>query len=78
MVGTRQLARILDLGEANGTKVVLVGDHRQLPEINAGGAFAALGEELSIITLRHTTGARSRSGNGPRSPRSATATRKSG
>lgn len=52
MVGTRQLARLLDLAQANGTKVVLVGDHRQLPEIYAGGAFAALAEELSAITLR--------------------------
>jgi len=52
MVGTRQLARLLDLAGANGTKVVLVGDHRQLPEINAGGAFAALVEELGAITLR--------------------------
>lgn len=52
MVGTRQLARVLDLARADGTKVVLVGDHRQLPEINAGGAFAALGEELGAITLR--------------------------
>ncbi len=52
MVGTRQLARVLDLAQRNGTKVVLVGDHRQLPEINAGGAFAALAEELGPITLR--------------------------
>lgn len=52
MVGTRQLAGLLDLAQRNGTKVVLVGDHRQLPEINAGGAFAALAEELGPITLR--------------------------
>jgi len=53
MVGTRQLARVLDLARANGAKVVLVGDHHQLPEIHAGGAFAALGEELGALTLRH-------------------------
>ena len=52
MVGTRHLARVLDLAAANDTKVVLVGDHRQLPEINAGGAFAALAEDLGAITLR--------------------------
>lgn len=52
MVGTRQLARVLDLARMNGTKVVLVGDHRQLPEINAGGAFGALSEELAALTLR--------------------------
>jgi conjugative relaxase-like TrwC/TraI family protein len=42
MVGTRKLARLLDHARQQQTKVVLVGDHRQLPEINAGGAFAAL------------------------------------
>ncbi|MBW3651034.1 MAG: AAA family ATPase, partial [Actinobacteria bacterium] len=52
MVGTRQLARVLDLAQRSGAKVVLVGDQRQLPEINAGGAFAALAEELGAVTLR--------------------------
>lgn len=53
MVGTRQLGRVLDLAAANRVKVVLVGDHRQLPEINAGGAFAALADDLGAVTLRH-------------------------
>jgi ATP-dependent exoDNAse (exonuclease V) alpha subunit len=35
----------------NHTKVVLVGDHRQLPEINAGGAFAALASDLGAVAL---------------------------
>lgn len=52
MVGTRHLARLLDLAAESRAKVVLVGDHRQLPEINAGGAFAALGAELGSVTLR--------------------------
>jgi conjugative relaxase-like TrwC/TraI family protein len=52
MVGTRKLAPILDLARASGAKVVLVGDPHQLPEIHAGGAFAALGEELGALTLR--------------------------
>ncbi|HET7486329.1 MAG TPA: MobF family relaxase [Acidimicrobiales bacterium] len=52
MVGTRQLARLLDLAADSGAKVVLVGDHRQLPEVAAGGAFAALAEDLGAITLR--------------------------
>lgn len=51
MVGTRQLARVLDLAAANRTKVVLVGDYRQLPEINAGGAFAALASDLDAVAL---------------------------
>ena len=52
MVGTRQLARLLDLAAASGAKVVLVGDHRQLPEIAAGGAFAGLADSLGAVTLR--------------------------
>ena len=32
-------------------KVVLVGDHHQLPAIEAGGAFAALAERLGAIHL---------------------------
>ncbi len=51
MIGTRQLGRLLDLAGAKRVKVVLVGDHRQLPEIGAGGAFAALAEELGAVTL---------------------------
>ncbi len=42
MVPTRQLAQLMDLvAEASG-KLVLVGDHRQLPELEAGGAFRGL------------------------------------
>ena len=40
MVGTRQLARVLDHAAAAHAKVVLVGDPRQLPEIDAGGLLA--------------------------------------
>jgi hypothetical protein len=42
MVGTRKLARLLDHAEAANAKVVLVGDHHQLPEIDAGGLFRGL------------------------------------
>lgn len=52
MVGTRRLAQLLDLAEASQAKVVLVGDHRQLPEINAGGTFAELARSLGAVTLR--------------------------
>ena len=44
MCGTLDLHRILTHARTIGAKVVLVGDHRQLPEITAGGGFrAALG-----------------------------------
>ena len=52
MVGTRKLARLLDHARADHAKIVLVGDHHQLPEIEAGGAFAALAERLDAIQLR--------------------------
>lgn len=49
MVGTRKLARLLD--HAADAKVVLVGDHRQLPEIDAGGVFRGLLHRLDPIHL---------------------------
>lgn len=42
MVGTRKLARLIDHTSAVGARLVLVGDHHQLPEIDAGGLFRAL------------------------------------
>src|SRR5437588_3179774 len=51
MVGTRQLARLLDHARGDGAKVVLVGDHHQLAEIEAGGAFAALAVCLDAVEL---------------------------
>ncbi len=51
MIGTRKLARLLDHADTAGAKVVLVGDHYQLPEIDAGGAFAGLAARLSASQL---------------------------
>jgi conjugative relaxase-like TrwC/TraI family protein len=51
MVGTRQLARLLDHAETESVKVVLVGDPHQLPEIDAGGLFRALTTRLPAIEL---------------------------
>ena len=52
MVGTRDLARLADATEAADGKLVLVGDERQLPEIEAGGLFAALVDRLGALELR--------------------------
>ena len=41
MVGTVDLHRIVTAARTAGAKVILVGDHHQLPEIAAGGGFAA-------------------------------------
>jgi conjugative relaxase-like TrwC/TraI family protein len=51
IVGTRKLAKLLDHADTAHAKVVLVGDHRQLPEIDAGGAFAGLASRLGSIKL---------------------------
>jgi hypothetical protein len=51
MVGTRALARLADLAEASGAKLVVVGDTRQLPEIDAGGAFRGLQDRLGAVHL---------------------------
>jgi conjugative relaxase-like TrwC/TraI family protein len=51
MVGTRTLAKLVGLSEESGAKLVLVGDPRQLPEIAAGGAFAALAARPGILEL---------------------------
>jgi len=52
MVGTRDLEQIASACEAAGAKLVLVGDDRQLPEIDAGGAFRGLADRLGALELR--------------------------
>jgi hypothetical protein len=51
MVGTRQLEVIAAACGAAGAKLVLVGDDRQLPEIDAGGGFRGLAERLGACEL---------------------------
>lgn len=51
MVDTRRLARLLEQTSAAGAKVVLCGDDRQLPSIEAGGAFSALARRLGATRL---------------------------
>jgi hypothetical protein len=51
MVGSRKLARLLDHARNAGTKVVLVGDDRQLAAIDAGGGFRALRLRLGASEL---------------------------
>lgn len=51
MVGSRKLARLLDHADRAGAKVVLVGDPRQLPEIEAGGALSALARTVPTTEL---------------------------
>lgn len=51
MVDTRRLAALLNMSRTAGAKVVLVGDHHQLPPVEVGGSFAALVEHLDPIEL---------------------------
>ncbi len=51
MVDTRRLDALLTLAGDAGAKVVVVGDHHQLPAVEVGGAFAALVERLDPVEL---------------------------
>lgn len=52
MVGTADLHRLASSSREVHTRIVLVGDDRQLPEIQAGGAFRALAERHGQTGLR--------------------------
>jgi ATP-dependent exoDNAse (exonuclease V) alpha subunit len=52
MLATRQLAELLRHCTPAGAKLVLVGDDRQLPELEAGGCFRGLATRLPVIELR--------------------------
>lgn len=48
MAGTRNLETVVTRTVRAGGRVVLVGDHHQLPEVVAGGGFAALATDRSV------------------------------
>jgi conjugative relaxase-like TrwC/TraI family protein len=53
MVGSRPLDQLRSYVDAAGAKLVLLGDHRQLSSIDAGGALLALSRQLGsqVVTL---------------------------
>jgi conjugative relaxase-like TrwC/TraI family protein len=51
MVGSRAIDRLAQHAAEMKSKLVLVGDDRQLPEIDAGGAFRRLARELGAVEL---------------------------
>ena len=51
MLGTRDLHELVEHASGASAKVVLVGDHKQLPEIDAGGTFRALAIRTDPIVL---------------------------
>ena len=51
MIGTRRLAEMIGEARDGGAKVVLVGDPKQLPEIDAGGLFSSLAHRIGYAEL---------------------------
>ena len=51
MVASADLARVVTLAEKARAKVVLVGDHRQLGAVEAGGLFRLLATETNAAEL---------------------------
>jgi len=51
MLGSRQVARVLEEADKRGAKVVLVGDPEQLQAIEAGAAFRAISERVGYVEL---------------------------
>jgi conjugative relaxase-like TrwC/TraI family protein len=51
MVGSAELAALVEAADAAQEKLVLVGDHQQLGEIEAGGLYRALAERADPILL---------------------------
>ena len=58
MAGVRDIATIIDQATRVGAKVVLVGDHHQLPEVGAGGAFRAALDTLGARVVELTVNRR--------------------
>jgi ATP-dependent exoDNAse (exonuclease V) alpha subunit len=52
MVGTRRLAELVNRARVANAKLVLVGDFRQLPALEAGGALRMLATRADPIVLR--------------------------
>lgn len=51
IIGTRQTARLIAEVDRAGAKAILVGDPKQLPEIDAGGLFAAIAKRVQVQEL---------------------------
>jgi Ti-type conjugative transfer relaxase TraA len=51
MVGSRQTAKLIQHARESGAKLVLVGDHKQLQPIDAGGAFKAIQSKIGAAEM---------------------------
>lgn len=52
MVGSRQLAKLVEISARDNAKLVLVGDSKQLQPIDAGAGFRALGDRLGKTVVK--------------------------
>jgi ATP-dependent exoDNAse (exonuclease V) alpha subunit len=51
MLGSRQMARVIDEVHRAGAKVVLIGDPEQLQAIEAGAAYRAIAERVGYVEM---------------------------
>lgn len=51
MVGSVNCAKIIDAADSAGAKIIMVGDHKQLNAVSAGGLFRPLSDNLGHATL---------------------------
>jgi len=51
MVGSRQTSMLIQHARDSGAKLVLVGDHKQLQPIDAGGAFKAIQSKIGAAQM---------------------------
>ncbi len=58
MAGIRDLETVVTRTVAAGGRVLLVGDHRQLPEVTAGGGFGALAIDQRVAVAELTVNRR--------------------
>jgi hypothetical protein len=52
MVGTRAFGELLKVVQVHGSKVILVGDDRQLPSVERGGLLKVLSEKFGCVELK--------------------------
>lgn len=62
MAGIRDLERVVRPVVAAGGRILLVGDHHQLPEVTAGGGFAALATDPNATRAELTVNRRQHHG----------------
>jgi len=55
MVGSKQMAEVLEKVEQSKSKIILVGDERQLQPIAAGGILHAIDRHVAKIDLNYST-----------------------